>query len=179
VRKLRVVRLCRNARMGELQRRPSSPPTRVTDAADGQVQSNISAFGGNPQNVTCFGQSAGAFLVSNLLVSGKKLFQRAIMQSGACETMVSDLGSKIVLCARSQLFARPTVHPTLRRLLPFLLDHPQLPRSRRGDSPRADERPSLRPVRRSTQSAQRDVSVWRSLAHVGGGTERGLGSSDN
>ncbi|ORY81845.1 Alpha/Beta hydrolase protein [Leucosporidium creatinivorum] len=52
------------------------------------VQSNIRAFGGNPENVTLFGQSAGAFIISNLLVTGKKLFTKAIMQSGAAGTML-------------------------------------------------------------------------------------------
>ncbi|GEM10390.1 carboxylesterase type B [Rhodotorula toruloides] len=52
------------------------------------VKSNIANFGGDPQNVTAFGQSAGAFLISHLLVSGKRLFRRAICQSGAAETML-------------------------------------------------------------------------------------------
>ncbi|GAA6013666.1 hypothetical protein JCM10207_004809 [Rhodosporidiobolus poonsookiae] len=51
------------------------------------VQSNIASFGGDPSKVTAFGQSAGAFLVAQLLVSGKRLFRKAICQSGAVNTM--------------------------------------------------------------------------------------------
>ncbi|XP_038219763.1 esterase FE4-like [Zerene cesonia] len=48
------------------------------------VQNNISNFGGDPDNVTIFGESAGAASVSAHLVSPmtKGLFKRAIMQSG-------------------------------------------------------------------------------------------------
>jgi para-nitrobenzyl esterase len=47
------------------------------------VQRNISAFGGNPSNVTVFGQSAGADSVLALMVSDgtANLFHRAIVQS--------------------------------------------------------------------------------------------------
>lgn len=48
------------------------------------VKRNAEAFGGDPDNMTIFGQSAGGFSVQNLcatpLLHGK--FQRAIMQSG-------------------------------------------------------------------------------------------------
>lgn len=54
-----------------------------------KVQTNISKFGGSPSRVTLFGQSAGAVVVSHLLVTGKKLFQRAIIMSGGTDTLVS------------------------------------------------------------------------------------------
>lgn len=50
------------------------------------VKENIEHFGGDPNQITIFGQSSGAAMVSALLISPSvpgDLFQRAIIQSGS------------------------------------------------------------------------------------------------
>jgi para-nitrobenzyl esterase len=56
------------------------------------VKSNIANFGGDPNNVTIFGQSGGGAKVNTLMAmpSAKGLFHKAINQSGAFRTAMLD-----------------------------------------------------------------------------------------
>ena len=70
------------------------------------VKEQIAAFGGDPENVTVFGQSAGAHSITAMLAmpTARGLFHRAIVQSGTAltqtpadasqvaETILADLG---------------------------------------------------------------------------------------
>lgn len=102
-------------------------------AALNWVKSNIARFGGDPENVTIFGQSSGGVAVTALMASpmSKGLFQRAIAQSGVMADLdherrlaedlpgAPSLQKDGIKAAAAMLPDHAAIHPQELRALPW------------------------------------------------------------
>ena len=83
------------------------------------VHDNISAFGGDPANVTIFGQSGGAAKVSTLLAmpQARGLFHKAIVQSGSqIDALTPDEATRHAATYLAALEVRPNELQRLAKL---------------------------------------------------------------
>ncbi|WP_338876168.1 carboxylesterase family protein [Spirosoma sp. SC4-14] len=84
------------------------------------VKQNIAQFGGDPNNVTIFGQSGGGGKVTSLMnaPSAKGLFHKAIVQSGSYLTSFteSDVAKKVGVALLEELHFQPDQIDSLQKI---------------------------------------------------------------
>lgn len=93
------------------------------------VKANIEQFGGDPNNVTIFGESGGGAKVLTLMAmpSAKNLFHKAIVQSGALEKMGMTLTSqkasrRVAELVLENLGVKPTALERLNGFTPIQIN---------------------------------------------------------
>ncbi|MFF3613225.1 carboxylesterase/lipase family protein [Streptomyces sp. NPDC002580] len=94
---------------------PANPGLRDQLAALEWVRASVARFGGDPDRVTVFGESAGAISIGALLASPRSrgLFHRAVLQSGPPEAsdrdkvrrMVRRMATRLKIPATAEAFA--------------------------------------------------------------------------
>lgn len=136
-----VVLMAINYRMGiegftVIDGAPTNLGLRDQIAALRWARDNAAAFGGDPSNITIFGESAGAMTIADLVASplAKGLFKRAIVQSGHGQMVRSiPLARKLTVRLAKMLKITPDVAGFQSRTVEqrlAALDKVQLPTAR-------------------------------------------------
>lgn len=118
--RLNILGFCDLSAYGEKYKSSANVGVMDLEAALHWVRDNIANFGGDPNNVTIFGQSGGGAKVTTLMYapSAKGLFHKAIVQSGSYRTsfMEKEDTKRVAAALLEELGLKPNQVDSLQKI---------------------------------------------------------------